>query len=172
MFIHLSSACLSRFSLQGYSLRLILLMVTFDLLGGCASDPVFHFNDTQAALPASVKNAAYNRPYKIKGKTYAPLHVGTGYRAKGRASWYGAESGNRTASGAKFDPKGLTAAHKTLPIPSKVRVTNLDNGRYVDVVINDRGPFSDTKLIDLTQGAAKQIGMRGVAEVKVEYLGV
>lgn len=171
MFIDSLSAFPSRFSLQTYSRHLILLIVLFSMLGGCAADPVLHANDTLAALPNNAKKAAYNKPYKINGRTYTPMLVATGYKVNGKASWYGAESGNRTASGVRFDPKGLTAAHKTLPIPSIVRVTNLSNGRYVDVVINDRGPFSNGKLIDLSQGAAKQIGMRGVAEVKVEYLG-
>jgi rare lipoprotein A len=171
MLIESSSALLSRFNLQTYSWHLILLIVVFSMLGGCAADPTLHASDTLAALPTNVKKAAYNKPYKIKGKTYSPMHTATGYKANGKASWYGTESGNRTASGVRFDPEGLTAAHKTLPIPSKVRVTNLRNGRYVDVIINDRGPFNDTKLIDLSQGAAKQIGMRGATDVKVEYLG-
>ncbi len=74
--------------------------------------------------------------------------------------------------GARFNPQGLTAAHKTLPLPTKVRVTNLRNGRSVDVVVNDRGPFKKGRLIDLSQGAAKKIGLhtQGLTEVKVEYL--
>lgn len=165
------SAFLSRFSLQTYLWRLVLLIVACELLSGCATAPELHTNDTLATSPTNTKKAAYNRPYKIKGKTYTPVHNAKGYKTNGMASWYGSESGARTASGDRFDPKGLTAAHKTLPIPSKVRVTNLSNGRYVDVVINDRGPFRKDKLIDLSHGAAKQIGMSGVAEVKVEYLG-
>ncbi|WP_304055827.1 septal ring lytic transglycosylase RlpA family protein [Nitrosomonas communis] len=93
-----------------------------------------------------------------------------GYSEKGIASWYGAESGNRTAMGTRFYPQGLTAAHKTLPLPTKVRVTNLRNGRAVDVIVNDRGPFKKNRLIDLSHGAAKRIGLRGLTEVKVEYL--
>lgn len=165
------SAIQSRFSQQTYPWHLILVIVVVILLGGCAADPAMHANDTLAAFPNNAKKAFYNRPYTTKGKIYSPLPTAKGYKAKGRASWYGIESGTRTASGTRFNPKGLTAAHKTLPIPSKVRVTNLSNGRYVDVVINDRGPFSDNKLIDLSQGAAKQIGMSGLVEVKVEYLG-
>ena len=99
------------------------------------------------------------------------MESAAGYQAQGMASWYGSESGNRTASGSRFNPKALSAAHKTLPIPSKVRVTNLKNGRYIDVLINDRGPFHDDKIIDLSQAAAEQIGMRGLTQVKVEYLG-
>lgn len=148
----------------------VLLIALVGLLGGCASEPPLKPTDEQAELPSYGDRAAYNRPYKVKGKTYYPLASASGYREKGLASWYGAESGNRTASGSRFNPKGLTAAHKTLPIPSKVRVTNLRNGRQVEVLVNDRGPFNDSRLIDLSHGAAKQLGMRGTAEVEVEYL--
>ena len=113
----------------------------------------------------------YNRPYRIKGKTYYPLASASGYKAQGLASWYGSESGSRTASGSRFNPHALSAAHKTLPIPSWVKVTNLRNGRSIEVLINDRGPFNDDKLIDLSKGAAEQIGMRGLTEVSIEFLG-
>jgi peptidoglycan lytic transglycosylase len=72
--------------------------------------------------------------------------------------------------GTRFKPGGLSAAHKTLPLPSRVRVTNLRNGLYVDVLVNDRGPFKKGRLIDLSEGAAKKIGLRGQAEVEVRYL--
>lgn len=114
--------------------------------------------------------ASYNKPYRVKGKSYVPLLSAIGYKERGRASWYGSESGKRTASGARFDPRGFTAAHKTLPIPCRVRVTNLRNGRQVDVLVTDRGPFAEGRLIDLSKAAAEQIGMRGTAEVSVEYL--
>lgn len=141
------------------------------MLGGCAS----MFSDApsqssksghRTASPA----AAYNRPYTVRGVTYVPLATAAGYREVGTASWYGPESGNRTAMGTRFVPQGLTAAHKTLPLPSKVRVTNLHNGRSVDVLVNDRGPFKKGRLIDLSQGAAKKIGLQGVGKVKVEAL--
>jgi rare lipoprotein A len=73
--------------------------------------------------------------------------------------------------GTRFKPKSYTAAHKTLPLPSKVRVTNLHNGRSVIVLVNDRGPFKKNRLIDLSQGAAKKIGVHGVANVKIESIG-
>lgn len=147
-----------------------LLIVIATLLGGCASEPTPPPSDEQAELPSYQDAAAYNKPYKVKGKTYYPLASAAGYRETGLASWYGAESGNRTANGSRFKPQGLTAAHKTLPIPSKVRVTNLSNGRYIDVLVNDRGPFIDNRLIDLSHGAAKQIGVRGTTEVEVKSL--
>jgi rare lipoprotein A len=114
--------------------------------------------------------AAYNRPYRVRGKTYYPMTSAAGYKEVGTASWYGSESGNRTATGSRFRPQNLTAAHKTLPLPCKVRVTNLHNGRSVDVLVNDRGPFKKGRLIDLSKAAARRIGMRGLAKVKVEYL--
>jgi rare lipoprotein A len=91
----------------------------------------------------------------------------------GMASYYGSESGSQTASGARFVPSAMTAAHRTLPFGTKVRVTNRRNGRSVVVTINDRGPFIRGRVIDLSSGAAGVIGMRssGVAPVSVQVLG-
>ncbi|MGE7417257.1 septal ring lytic transglycosylase RlpA family protein [Methylobacterium tarhaniae] len=83
----------------------------------------------------------------------------------GKASWYA--SGHRTASGERFNPNGLTAAHRSLPFGTMVRVTNQANGRSVVVRINDRGPFAHGRIIDLARGAGKAIGMDGVARVAV-----
>lgn len=99
--------------------------------------------------------------------------LAAGYQI-GKASWYGAElHGHLTASGQHFDRGALTAAHPTLPLNSAVRVTNLANGRSVTVKVNDRGPGVGGRMIDLSQGAAEQIGMRrkGVATVMIEPLG-
>lgn len=151
------------------------LFVTLFFLGGCATEsPVISSGNSPQAQTETLgfsRLAPYNKPYKVKGKTYTPLASAVGYKATGVASWYGAESGNRTASGARFHPHALTAAHKTLPIPSRVRVTNLKNGRSVEVLVNDRGPFKNNRLIDLSRGAAKEIGISGLADVSVEYLG-
>ncbi len=114
--------------------------------------------------------APYNKPYRVRGVTYYPMRSAAGYREIGHASWYGSESGNRTAMGMRFVPHELTAAHKTLPLPSKVRVTNLQNGRQVDVLVNDRGPFKKGRIIDLSHGAARKIGLHGVGKVKIEHL--
>jgi rare lipoprotein A len=91
----------------------------------------------------------------------------------GMASYYGSESGSQTASGARFNPSAMTAAHRTLPFGTKVRVTNKNNGRSVIVTINDRGPFIRGRIIDLSTAAAGVIGMKGagVARVTVERLG-
>ena len=85
----------------------------------------------------------------------------------GRASWYGFESGNRTANGERFNPMGMTAAHRTLPFGSIVTVTRTDNGRSVTVRLNDRGPFVSGRIIDLAQGAAIALGMIDAGVVPV-----
>jgi rare lipoprotein A len=92
---------------------------------------------------------------------------------QGEASYYGRElQGNRTASGQRFDCEGFTAAHRTLPLGTKLRVTNLANGRSVIVTVNDRGPFVRSRLIDVSLGAAREIHMvgSGHAQVKLEVL--
>ncbi|UUY10375.1 septal ring lytic transglycosylase RlpA family protein [Pseudomonas sp. J452] len=96
-----------------------------------------------------------------------------GYRAEGQASWYGAKHhGRKTASGERFDQHALTAAHRELPFGTRVQVTNLSNDKRVIVRINDRGPHTRNRLIDLSQQAAKQLDMlrAGVAPVRVEAL--
>jgi rare lipoprotein A len=91
----------------------------------------------------------------------------------GMASYYGNEAGSKTASGAHINPSALTAAHRSLPFGTKVRVTNQNNGRAVVVTINDRGPFVGGRVIDLSTGAAEVIGMKGagVARVRLEVVG-
>jgi rare lipoprotein A len=91
----------------------------------------------------------------------------------GQASWYGGQHhGRTTASGAKFDMNKMTAAHRTLPLGTNVRVTNLDNGRSVEVLINDRGPYVGTRVIDLSREAARRLQMEheGIAPVRIEQL--
>ena len=106
--------------------------------------------------------------YTIRGTTYVPA-AAPAYDALGYASWYGSESGNRTANGEKFRPGSITAAHTTLPLPTYVEVTALDSGRRIIVRVNDRGPFARGRLIDLSRGAAEQLGMKaqGHAPVRV-----
>ena len=99
---------------------------------------------------------------------------GTGSSETGKASWYGAQHhGKRTASGERFDQNALTAAHRTLPFGSRVRVTNLNNDRSVVVRINDRGPYARGRVIDVSRAAAQALGMirAGVVPVRVEHLG-
>lgn len=107
--------------------------------------------------------------YTIRGTTYVPA-AAPGYDAVGFASWYGSESGNRTANGERFRPGWITAAHTTLPLPTYVEVTALDTGRRILVRINDRGPFArNGRIIDLSRGAAEQLGIKaqGHAPVRV-----
>lgn len=110
-------------------------------------------------------------PYTVRGVTYTP-HVDPRYDAVGYASWYGEESGDRTANGEKYRPKGISAAHKTLPLPTYVEVTSLQTGRTILVRVNDRGPFARGRIIDLSRGAADLLGIReaGSAPVRVRVV--
>lgn len=113
------------------------------------------------------------RPYTVMGKNYTPMTALQPYKARGVASWYGRRyHGKRTASGEYYDMYGMTAAHTILPIPSYARVTNPANGRSVVVRINDRGPFIDNRLIDLSYTAAHRLGVLagGSAMVEVESI--
>lgn len=119
--------------------------------------------------PVSDAQVRIGRPYTIAGKTYVPTPDPT-YDMLGVASWYGHESGNRTANGERFRPGWITAAHTTLPLPTYVEVTALETGRRILVRINDRGPFvTGPRIIDLSRGAAEQLGIRqnGHARVRV-----
>lgn len=110
-------------------------------------------------------------PYTVLGKTYFPLQESRTYVASGTASWYGTKfHGQNTANGEVYDLYGMSAAHKTLPLPSYVRVTNLDNNKTVILRVNDRGPFYSDRIIDLSYAAAKKLGYAetGTARVKVE----
>ena len=113
------------------------------------------------------------RPYQIRGRWYHPKQQ-PDYDETGLASWYGAyHQGRPTSTGELFDMNALTAAHKTLPLPSLVEVSNPANGRRVILRVNDRGPFVDGRIIDLSKGAAEELGLmaRGVGEVRVRYVG-
>lgn len=114
-----------------------------------------------------------NLSYKVAGQRYYPQTSAKNFSQTGHASWYGPGfHGRRTSSGEVFDMHAMTAAHKTLPIPSYARVTNLANGKSVVVRINDRGPFHGSRVIDLSKGAAAQLGFvhQGSANVKIESL--
>jgi len=115
------------------------------------------------------------RPYKVLGQYYSPMLSAKGYEEVGQASWYGQKfHGHKTATGEVFDMFALTAAHKTLPLPSFVKVTNLKNNKSITVRVNDRGPFHGNRLIDLSYGAAKKLGFHkyGVADVKLEVIHI
>lgn len=107
--------------------------------------------------------------YTVRGKKYFILASAKGYDETGLATWYGGRfHGRKTASGERFNRNKLTAAHKTLPFGARVQITNPQNGQQVTVKINDRGPFSDDHIIDLSQAAARAIGMHSTMEVRVE----
>jgi rare lipoprotein A len=111
--------------------------------------------------------------YTIGGKTYVPAEDRE-YRAEGLASWYGEDfHGHQTANGEIFDMNSMSAAHATLPMPTYVRVTNLDNSKSVIVRVNDRGPYHDDRIIDVSVKTAQLLGFysAGVARVRVEYVG-
>ena len=113
--------------------------------------------------------AALDESIQIAPKAEAVLEM----IGQGEASYYGRElAGNRTASGERFDPNGLTAAHRTLPLGTRLRVTNIANGRSVVVRVNDRGPFVRSRLIDVSLGAAREIQMvrSGKAQVRLEIV--
>jgi len=114
------------------------------------------------------------RPYQVRGRWYRPDADAQGYEEVGSASWYGAQfNGRPTASGERFDMTALSAAHKTLPLPALAEVTNLANGRSVVVRVNDRGPFIEGRIIDLSRGAAEALDLlsHGVGDVRVRYIG-
>jgi rare lipoprotein A len=116
-------------------------------------------------------NKFANRPYTVFGVTYVPVVDREPFRQRGLASWYGRKfQGQKTASGEPYDMFKMTAAHKTLPIPSYAKVTNLANGKSVVVRINDRGPFHSNRIIDLSYAAAVKIGIaaKGSGMVEVE----
>ncbi|HFD80177.1 MAG TPA: septal ring lytic transglycosylase RlpA family protein, partial [Gammaproteobacteria bacterium] len=123
------------------------------------------------AVPREEPRSRYGNPasYVVNGKRYYTLSSARGYRERGIASWYGSKfHGHRTSSGEPYDMYRMSAAHKTLPLPSYARVTNLDNGKSVIVKINDRGPFHENRLIDLSYAAAARLGILGKGTGLVE----
>ncbi|HEY0634471.1 MAG TPA: septal ring lytic transglycosylase RlpA family protein [Gammaproteobacteria bacterium] len=124
-------------------------------------------------VPRVEPRSKYGNPasYEVNGRQYHVLASSSGYVERGIASWYGTKfHGRRTSSGETYDMYAMSAAHKTLPIPCYARVTNLENGRSVVVRVNDRGPFHDNRLIDLSYAAANRLGINakgtGLVEVR------
>jgi rare lipoprotein A len=160
------------------------LMIASILLAGCSIGPRpgGYFEDdgpgTRApdvsAVPDAVPRTeplarSGNKPYSVNGRQYVPMASANGYRERGVASWYGKKfHGRRASSGETYDMYAMTAAHKTLPLPSYVRVRNLENGRTVTVRVNDRGPFLHNRLIDLSYAAASRLGIVGTGTGIVE----
>ena len=128
-------------------------------------------------VPRAEPRARYGNhsPYTVLGRTYTVLPSGKGYVERGLASWYGTKfHGRYTSSREPYDMYAMTAAHKRLPLPSYVRVTNLENGRSLIVRVNDRGPFHDGRIIDLSYSAAIRLGVhaKGTARVEVRAIDV
>ena len=133
--------------------------------------------DVKDAVPKDEPLARYGNhsPYTVLGKTYTLLPTSKGYHERGIASWYGSKfHGRRTSSGELYDMHLATAAHKTLPLPTYAEVTNLDNGRKMIVKINDRGPFHEGRIIDLSYAAAIRLGVdqTGTARIDVRSVDV
>ncbi len=168
---HSSSGRL-RTSLSGLGLTLVLS----GALAGCGTvHPGYDAgsNGPRVATQPQYKSGTA-KPYTVRGVTYYPRIPEAGHEEVGLASWYGSESPNSTtADGEPFDTDLITAAHKTFPLPSIAEVTNLDNGRTIRVRVNDRGPFVDNRIIDLSRGAAKALCVyaSGTAHVRVTWLG-
>mgnify|MGYP003627098064 CR=1 FL=1 len=122
------------------------------------------------AIPRVEPFSRYGNPktYKVFGKKYKVLSHNKGYQKKGTASWYGRKfHGRRTSSGEPYDMFAMTAAHKSLPLPTYAKVKNLTNGKEIIVKINDRGPFVGDRLIDLSYTAAKKLGVYDTGTAKV-----
>lgn len=158
----------------GRLMRSALILGVFSLLAACST---FGGGRSGGAIPVVNDPAPIvsgtMRPYQVRGRWYTPKEQ-PNYEEVGMASWYGdAFNGRPTSTGERFNMHELTAAHKTLPLPGLVEVTNLENGRRVVVRVNDRGPFVDGRIIDLSRGAAQELGMisQGVGRVRVRYLG-
>ena len=170
--------------------NLVLAVTAIALLAGCAGDKPrvdeeadgpsttgLKPEDVADAVPRAEARARYGNhsPYEVFGRKYHVLASSKGYRERGTASWYGSKfHGRRTSSGEPYDMHLATAAHRSLPLPTYAEVTNLDNGRKVIVKINDRGPFKDSRIIDLSYGAALRLGMisTGTARVEVRAIDV
>jgi len=137
---------------------------------GPHAQPWVDVSEIPDAEPRAEPRSRYgNNTYTVNGNTYRPLQDPAGYRARGIASWYGKKfHGKRTANGERYSMYAMTAAHRILPLPSYVRVRNLENGRSVVVRVNDRGPFLHNRLIDLSYAAAARLGMIGTGTGLVE----
>lgn len=164
------------YTVGGFTFKVVTAPLTWPLTRN-EIETIDGLSPKEAIAQGRVKNA----PYVVRGRRYVPMTVkqAATYREKGIASWYGDETyrqpgGHMTANGEAFNPNGLSAAHKHLPLPVFVRVTNLSNRRSIVVRVNDRGPFIDGRIIDLSAGAAKKLGFynQGITRVLVETVNL
>lgn len=149
------------------SIALALLFLT-----GCGTDRKIHSLSSSGLPPSSDTSVKVGEPYKVSDVWYYPRRDNF-YDVTGTASWYGPDfHGKKTANGEKYDMNALTAAHTTLPLPSYVRVTNLSNGRSLVLRVNDRGPFVNNRIIDVSRRAAQLLGFeaKGTEQVRVQVV--
>lgn len=182
------------FSALRSSFGLSVSLVIASILAGCASgpgpttsrSPAVGRDGPPAVTPADlakvpdaeprvepIRQGGPNKPYSVMGQSYAPMSTDVPWKQRGLTSWYGQKfHGRRTASGELFSIYGMTAAHRTLPIPSYARVRHIASGKEVIVRINDRGPFHSSRVLDLSYAAALKLGIvaMGSAEVELERL--
>ncbi len=150
--------------------RAFLSLAAVGLLVSACGAGYNHVGYKGSIPPPKFTGVKIGKPYKINGKWYYPRYD-EHYDEVGIASWYGPGfHGRKTANGEIYNQWGYTAAHTTLPMPSLVRVDNLENGRSITVRINDRGPFHDGRIIDLSRAAAEKLGISGLAKVRVRFL--
>lgn len=157
-------------------IRILSTFVALLLLTGCSTRTgrSSYISVPTQKKPVKTYNHATMRPYTVHGKRYYPSVVRSGEKFYGKASWYGPNfHGKLTSNGETYDMYAMTAAHKTLPMNTIVKVNNRDNGKSTVVRINDRGPFVETRIIDLSKTAASKIDMlsSGTASVELEILG-
>ena len=164
----------------------LLLALLPALLAACSSQPPSGVRDSAPdrkldpdtivdAVPRDEPRSRYGNPksYAVFGRRYQVMESSAGHREKGIASWYGSKfHGRRTSSGEAYDMYAMTAAHKNLPLPTYVRVTNLRNGRSAVVKVNDRGPFHDNRIIDLSYAAATKLGILATGTGLVEISAI
>jgi rare lipoprotein A len=152
------------------NVMIFLAALSLALAAGCASKVP---EPPPGTKKPGTKRPATQRPYSIRGKTYHPIPSAAGYRETGYASWYGPNfHGRRTSNGEVYDMDEMTAAHKILPMNTYVQVTNLRTGQKSVVRINDRGPFVDGRIIDLSREAAKKVGVYGPGTAKVNVVAL
>lgn len=172
---------------RSFSFVILIVTVVF-AFSGCAPKGRYyqHQDSAPKVVPKKVTShdavaeyvsyaPANMRPYTIRGIRYQPLSTGKGFSDQGYASWYGQKfHGHKTSNGEIYDMYQMSGAHKTLPLPSFVRVSNLENGKQVVVRVNDRGPFHSGRVIDLSYAAALKLDMlkTGVAKVKIDVIHV
>jgi rare lipoprotein A len=161
----------------------LLIIILFVSLNGCSTGhkkdgpPPFDIDETKVAdaVPRSEPLSKYGNmhSYRVFGKNYYVMPSAKNYEERGIASWYGSKfHKQRTSSGERYDMLAMTAAHKTLPLPTYVQVTNLKNGRQIIVKVNDRGPFASNRIIDLSYVAAKKLGMIGHGTTYVDVKSI